>query len=145
MDAYRAEAVLVRMGDTMSRSGYSDDLSPFELGRWRGQVASATRGARGQKFFRDLIAALDAMPEKKLVKSALETKGGAVCALGALGRFRAIILRDLNTYDHEGLAEAFDIAHQLAQETMYVNDELYAKTDEERWLHVREWATEQIT
>lgn len=128
----------------MSRSGYSDDLDALDLGRWRGQVAAATRGKRGQKFFRDLVVALDAMPEKQLVKSKLETDDGAVCALGALGRFRSIILEDLDTYDHEQLGEAFDIAHQLAQETMFVNDEHYDDSDEERWQRVRAWAARQI-
>jgi len=127
----------------MSRSGYSDDLDSLELGRWRGQVAAATRGKRGQKFFRDLVAALDTMPEKKLVKSELETSDG-VCALGALARFRAVIMDDLDPYDHEELGRAFDIAHQLAQETMYENDESYTKTDEERWVYVRAWAAKQI-
>jgi len=128
----------------MSRSGYSEDLDALELGRWRGQVAAATRGKRGQKFFRDLVVALDAMSEKKLVKSNLETTEGAVCALGALGRFRAVLLSDLDTYDHEALGRAFDIAHQLAQEVMYENDDRWCKTDEDRWAYVRSWAAEQI-
>ena len=52
----------------MSRSGYTDDLDDdLAMGRWRGMVASATRGRRGQKLLTDLLAALDAMPEKALV------------------------------------------------------------------------------
>jgi hypothetical protein len=45
----------------MSRSGYSDDLDPLALGRWRGRVASAMRGKRGQAFLREMLAAMDAM------------------------------------------------------------------------------------
>ena len=57
----------------MSRAGYNDDIEdPLELGRWRAQVASATRGKRGQRLLRDLLAALDAMPEKRLVTDVLE-------------------------------------------------------------------------
>jgi hypothetical protein len=57
----------------MSRSGYCDDLDdPLALGRWRAQVRSATRGKRGQKLLRDMLAALDAMPEKRLVSGVLE-------------------------------------------------------------------------
>lgn len=70
----------------MSRAGYSDDLDPLDLGRWRAQVLSALRGKRGQAFLRDLIAALDAMPEKRLVSGDLQDETGCVCALGALGR-----------------------------------------------------------
>jgi hypothetical protein len=46
----------------MSRSGYSDDHSEWDLIRWRGAVASAIRGKRGQAFLRELLVALDAMP-----------------------------------------------------------------------------------
>lgn len=59
----------------MSRHGYHEDCGdddPLVLGRWRAQVRSATRGARGQKLLRDMLAALDAMPEKRLVALELE-------------------------------------------------------------------------
>jgi hypothetical protein len=57
----------------MSRSGYDEDMDdPLALGRWRAQVASSTRGKRGQKLLRDMLAALDAMPEKRLVSGVLE-------------------------------------------------------------------------
>lgn len=62
----------------MSRAGYCDDLDdPLEHGRWRAQVRSATRGKRGQKLLRDLLAALDAMPEKRLVGDVLEVSAEA--------------------------------------------------------------------
>lgn len=100
----------------MGRSGYSDDNDdPLALGRWRAQVESAMRGKRGQRFFRDLIAALDALPEKKLVKNELETKGGAVCALGALARLRGVVLTGLDTEDYGKLGETFEIAHQKTE------------------------------
>lgn len=128
----------------MSRSGYSEDLDPLDLGRWRAQVASAIRGRRGQRFFRDLIAALDAMPEKRLVTGKLETAEGAVCALGALGKARGVPVGSLDTYDHEALGETFDVARQLAQETMHVNDEYFVRDDAARWQRVRDWAERQI-
>lgn len=132
----------------MSRSGYSDSLDNSELAMWRGVIASATRGKRGQRFFRDLVAALDAMPVKALVGGELQTADGAVCALGSLGRHRGKELSSLDTYDHDALGETFDIASQLAQETMWMNDEgagyWKKETPEERWKRVREWAVEQI-
>ena len=61
----------------MSRCGYSEDFDdPLELGRWRGQVESALRGKRGQRFLRELIAALDALPQKRLVENALAESVG---------------------------------------------------------------------
>lgn len=57
----------------MSRSWYCDDNDdPLALGRWRAQVRSATRGKRGQRLLRDMLDALDAMPEKRLVSGVLE-------------------------------------------------------------------------
>lgn len=74
----------------MSRSGYTDDgLDSWQVIRWRGAVASAIRGRRGQALLTELLAALDAMPVKELIKEQL-VEDGAVCALGALGRARGV-------------------------------------------------------
>lgn len=128
----------------MSRSGYSDDLDPLSLGQWRGQVASALRGKRGQRFLRDLIAALDALPEKRLIRNNLESEG-EVCALGALSKARGVTLTELDTRDYDQLGDALDIAHQLAKETMWVNDDqCYYATPEQRWQVVRDWAAEHL-
>lgn len=52
----------------MSRHGYTDSCDDnFALIRWRGAAKSAIRGKRGQAFLRELLAALDAMPEKRLI------------------------------------------------------------------------------
>jgi hypothetical protein len=127
----------------MSRSGYSDSNENFAV--WRGVIASATRGKRGQVFFRALLAALDAMPDKRLVEGDLETEEGAVCALGCLGKARGISLAEVDTYDYDQLGELFNIAPQLAQEVMYVNDEDFRRgSPEERWHVVRTWAARQI-
>lgn len=154
----------------MSRSGYSDDGDgeSYSLAMWRGIIGSATRGKRGQRFFRDLVGALDAMPDKRLVTSTLETEEGAVCALGALGKRKGTDLKALDGgeddygWDHNALGKAFDIAPQLTMETMYINDEAgptrwvadnpgfpaskrrVNETDEERWTRVRAWAARQI-
>lgn len=129
----------------MSRCGYTDDSDDdLALGRWRAQVASAIRGKRGQRFLSELIAALDALPQKRLIENDLEA-GDEVCALGALGKARGVDLGHLDSLDYEELGSAFDIAHQLAQETMYVNDEhAYRATPEERWTVVRDWAARNL-
>ena len=124
----------------MSRSGYSEDLEDWELIRWRGQVASAIRGKRGQRCLSELLSALDAMPDKTLITEELETTEGEVCALGALGRSRGIDMRDLDPGDPESIAEAFNIAPQLAQEIVYLNDEGGGyETPEHRWERMRKW------
>lgn len=135
----------------MSRSGYSDDCENLDL--WRGTVARATKGKRGQRFFHDLIAALDAMPEKSLITGQLE-EDGEVCAIGALGRARSIDMTTLDPEEPEDVAKAFDIAPALAAEVVYMNDERFdcrwvgdkreAYTPEKRWELMREWAVKQL-
>jgi hypothetical protein len=128
----------------MSRHGYSDDCENVAM--WRGVIASASRGKRGQAFFRALVDALDAMPDKRLVEGELETAEGSVCALGCLGRARGLRIGSVDTEDWDRLGELFDIAPQLAQEVMYVNDEDFRgrHSPEERWRVVRDWAARHI-
>ncbi len=142
----------------MSRSGYSDDLDLLDLGRWRGQVNSAIRGKRGQAFLRDLLAALDAMPEKRLVKQEFEADS-EVCTLGCIARQRGIDMSKFDPEDEsvgEEIGAALGIAHQLAREIMWENDEFYtwdpargrirddASEPERRWKYMREWVAKQI-
>ena len=141
----------------MSRSGYCEDgdYEPLQAGRWNAQVASALRGARGQKFLRDLVTALDAMPVKELVSGALETEEGAVCALGCLGKAKGVQLRSLASEDWDDsdwdtLSETFNIAPQLAREVMYINDDRDSyyrpvqPDNAQRWRDVRGWAVSHI-
>jgi hypothetical protein len=129
----------------VSRSGYVDDGDLAATNLWRGAVRSALRGRRGQAFLREMLAALDAMPEKRLVTSDLETSAGDVCALGALGRARAMNMSGLDPEDHENVAAAFGVAHALACEIMYENDEFWQpESPENRWWRMRRWVMENI-
>lgn len=131
----------------MSRSGYSEDFdNDWELIMWRGAVASAIRGKRGQAFFRDLLAALDALPEKRLIANELEETDGNVCALGALGKRRALDMHELDPEDSQRVADTFGIAEALAKETVWINDEAgnWKETPEQRFERVRAWVVRQI-
>lgn len=135
----------------MSRSGYNDDdcecdtAAALALGRWRAQVASAIRGQRGQTFLQEMVAALDAMSEKRLIANDL-VRDGQVCAIGALGAARGIDMSRLDPDDYDAVADAFGIAHQLAQEIVWANDEAgsYKETPEARWQRMREWVANRI-
>ena len=130
----------------MSRHGYSDDCDDnLAMGRWRGQVLSAIRGKRGQAFLNDLIAALEEMPKKRLIRNELR-KDGEVCALGALGVKRGLNLEELDPEDYQRVAQEFGIADQLAQEVVYENDECCHSgyTPEERWGRMHAWAKRQL-
>ena len=132
----------------MSRSGYSDDYDDDQWAsiRWRGAVKSAIRGKRGQAFLRELLAALDAMPTKRLISDELRQPDGEVCALGSIGVARGIELESLDPHDYDKLAETFGISSRLVQEIEWENDDAWGsrQTPEQRFQHVREWVVEQI-
>lgn len=129
----------------MSRSGYSEDCENWQLIMWRGRVASSIRGKRGQKMLQDLLAALDEMPVKKLIRHELKTKEAEFCALGALGNRRGVEMEKIDPEDYDSVASTFDIAAPLAQEIVYLNDECFAYcTPEERWQRMRNWVQKQI-
>lgn len=131
------------------RSGYSDELDERELAMWRGRVASATRGRRGQKLLRDMLAALDAMPNKRLIPSEL-VEGNDVCLLGACGIYRGVAELDkLYPEDHQRLGATFDVAPCLIAEVEYINDEAGSnwpvkETPEQRYERARRWVAENI-
>lgn len=128
----------------MSRSNYDDECNGRDLILWRGAVASAIRGARGQALLREMAAALDAMPEKRLIESAFESPDG-VCALGCVGRARQLPMADIDAHEPTQAAKAFGIATALAAEIAYVNDECGVRpTPAERWRIVRTWVREQL-
>ena len=158
----------------MSRSGYSDDCDSAELNMWTGAVASAIRGKRGQAMLRELLAALDALPENRLATESLVSAEGEYCALGALGRARGMDMESIDPEDRKSVAWAFGIAEALAAEIMYRNDEVideckyidvtfsgpvrpiypeygkHTKTvrmlgaAEKRWSYMREWVASNI-
>ena len=131
----------------MSRSGYSDDGDGdgWSLIRWRGAVSSASRGRRGQSFFKELLAALDEMPNKRLIADEL-IESGEVCAIGALGLKRSIDMKEIDPEDPDTVANKFNIAPALAREVVFMNDEGHWNTEspEERFVRVRSWVEEQI-
>lgn len=130
----------------MSRSQYTDDVEDLRAwAMWRGAVASAIRGKRGQGLLGDLALALDSMPEKKLIAHELQAESGEVCALGAVGVRRGIDLLAIDAEEPLEVADAFGIAYALACEIAYINDEAgWGDTPEKRWHRVRAWVAENI-
>lgn len=140
----------------MSRSGYSDDLDDnLAVGRWRAAVKSAIKGRRGQAFLRDLLAALQALPEKKLIAGNM-VRADCVCAIGAVGKARGVDMTKIDqmieaqgewddaTIGYE-VAATFDIASALAREIMFENDEgRYGETDEQRYHRMVRWVENRL-
>jgi hypothetical protein len=137
----------------MSRSGYNDDCDDMWAHiRWRGAVASAVRGKRGQAFFRELLAALDAMPEKRLIAQTFG-EAGSYCTLGVVCAARGVEAPAIpDPYDCYGdevprLASAtLNLPQALCAEIMYHNDEggWDQETPETRWHRMRNWVAMRI-
>lgn len=128
----------------MSRSGYSEDCEYLDL--WRSNVDRTIRGKRGQAFLQELVAALEAMPEKRLIRHKLRAETGEVCALGSIGLKRGIDMTQIDPEDPGQVGKAFGISTMLAQEIVYENDEYdYRQTPEERWSRMHKWAVGHLS
>lgn len=128
----------------MSRSGYSDECENVQL--WRGNVERAIKGKKGQAFFKELLAALDAIPTKRLIPHELVSEDGECCALGAVAIARKLDVAKVDESEPEEVAAALGIRSMLAQEVAYMNDEYQRNnTPEERWRRIRAWVCSNIT
>ena len=133
----------------MSRCGYIDDIDQRGLAMWRGRVASAIRGKRGQAMLRKLRDAMDAIPDKWLTRCVLMEKDGTPCALGLALRSAGIAdteLIGMEGDDHEWIAERLNVASCLVQELEYLNDDFMwvEESDEARWRRMRKLVDDLI-
>ena len=127
----------------MSRSSYSEDYETWDWIRWRGAVASAIRGKRGQLFLKEMVAAMDQLKEKRLIADTL-CKRGEFCAIGTVGAARQMEMK-VDDFDRERIAQMFGISPALAAEIMFMNDEaVLSETPEQRFTRVRAWADQQL-
>lgn len=147
----------------MSRSGYYHGGNEWAFICWRGAVAQAIRGRRGQVLLREMAEVLDAMPVKELVAGALQD-GDKVCALGAVGVNRGMNMAELDPKNPLLVAHAFGIARALAAEIAYINDEdpfagtlgrarwdvettrwlWQEESPADRWARVRKWVGSKL-
>lgn len=133
----------------MSRSGYSEDLTSWELICWRGAVTKAIKGKRGQILLKELLAYLDGMETKELIANNLQVEG-QYCALGCVGSVRGLDMSIMDVEDYTAIAGMFNIAESLAREIMFVNDELadmYTMQGDDnkiRYKTVRNWVVANI-
>ncbi len=141
----------------MSRHGYMDEIDSQEAQwaciRWAGALKKAIHGKPGQAFLKELLAALDALPEKKLIEGELITAQGEVCALGSVMQARGVSAAEIDSDDYERVAGELSMTETLAREIMYQNDEARAPyipgnpitaTPEIRFEKVREWVVAHL-
>lgn len=143
----------------MSRSGYSEDCDEhWQFAMWRGTVTRAINGKRGQAFLKEMLAAMDALPVKRLAAHELEApdlipcshwglfETTSVCAIGAVGKARGVDMTDLDPEDSDTVSGKLNISRALACEVVFMNDEAgsYKETPEARFERVRAWVQSQI-
>jgi hypothetical protein len=132
----------------MSRSGYNEDLGSDDqlaYGRWRAQVMSAIRGQRGQAFLREVATLMDAMPVRELITDQLVRADGACCTIGVVCKARGLPTERIDYECPEEVGRAVGIAHQMAAEIEFLNDEwCRSETPEQRWKRMRQWIGENI-
>ena len=128
----------------MSRSGYSEDCEQWDLIRWRGAVAAAIRGKRGQAFLLEMWKAMIALPEPKLIANSLVEQDGQVCALGSVARARGLDLSNIDPENGDGMGTIFGIPDALAKEIMFMNDDWSKETPEARWSRMKTWAENNL-
>ena len=134
----------------MSRSGFHD-MDEYDqdtilaMGRARGQIVSAIRGKRGQKFLRTALTALDAMEDKRLAGGTFGVgDAGCMCLFTSIatetGRASAIPKRPND--DGKGtchqLADAFNVAPILVRDLVWDNDENAPRDPAARWQYMRD-------
>ena len=151
----------------MSRSGlwepdFTDRDDILAFGRWRAATKSALRGKRGQKFLRELLATLDAMPDKRLIEGELVTPEGEVCAVGSYLRAKSLNPEGIDYYDYDAIADVCGVNPKVIQELEYHNDaygrewvpvpnvgthheSMRIDSPEKRWREIRSWVTGHIT
>lgn len=146
----------------MNRSGYSEGNSDCDWDwiRWRGAVASALRGKRGQSFLNELLSVLDNMPKKRLIDKELQNSEGEVCAVASIMKARGIST-DIPVDDYDAIADLVGVNAKLVQELEWINDtasEYIAwpytsrgpfnwyedKSPERRWALVRQWVEQKL-
>ena len=150
----------------MSRANYSDDFCGGTANVYRGAVASAIRGKRGQAFLLELATAMDAMPDKRLISHA-GSVDGCMCTLAVVASVRGLDMDRLNHLmdetDTDSIASMLGIADAMAREIMFENDEGVGDSywlgggyynhphpptktvEEKRWSAMRAWVSAHLT
>lgn len=98
------------------------------------------------EFYKELAAALDAMPVKRLIAGEL-FDGADCCSMGAVALARGITVQ---RWPH--ILVQLDIPEQLWDEVVNTNDcgssgdcgSVFNETPEARWIRMRAWVDQQI-
>ena len=102
---------------------------------------------------------MDAMPVKELIANQLIDAEGACCTIGVVCKSRGIDVSKVDPHEPWDVGRAVGIAHQMAQEIEYYNDEYgysfekvkgtnrwerVEETPEQRWQRMRKWVSDRL-
>ena len=131
----------------MSRSGYTDDCENLEL--YRATVERSIKGRRGQAFLRELATAMDAMPDKVLIRNELIDAEGDCCTIGVVCKARELDVSAVDHEDPQAVGDLVGIARSMAAEIEFENDDDWhlakAETPEQRWIRMRKWVDDHLS
>lgn len=126
----------------MSRVIYNDDADNWDIVRAGGAAKQAIYGKPGQAALREIKAALEALPQKRLAWSVFQDEDGDVCPLGALAKSRGMDITNTLAISDAPIEDASNdlgITPTLAAEIMAENDELLAQSPEQRYSMMMAW------
>lgn len=101
------------------------------------------------EFYQELIAALDALPRKELIRGVLKHRAGAYdcyCVIGAMMLHAQIPVPSNCDYTFSLIAKELKVDYALVRNAISTNDEFCAGVEpsvtlqQERWQHMRSWA-----
>lgn len=106
------------------------------------------------QFLRDLLVALDALPEKKLIRGAFK-RDGCFCAVGAYANHKAAerserffklypALADSRSYFYSEVVKEHIKDLGIYNHVIDLNNGPEAETDEDRFTRVRGWVEETL-
>jgi len=141
----------------MSRMDAAFDGEVVAAGLWQSMYQRSTRGKKGQRNLHDFIAALDAMPEKRLIRDAEVEKlydeekdeyvVVGVCAVACFAAAKGGDARyfgeedDSDIFSTAELGKSYGLSWTMAWEMARANDGTFAGlTPQERWQAMRDWA-----
>lgn len=144
----------------MSRVYMSEDMTLGAHELWTANAERAIRGKAGRRFLRELRAAMEALPDKRLIEGSFSL-GGEVCAMGAVAVQREIaagktreealaLVEEVwggeGRTDDDGASigrEALGLTYVLAWELAFLNDgdgyDRARTTPEDRYRKVMKW------
>lgn len=135
----------------MSRANYDDDYDgPITYEMWQHNRDQAFAGKRGQKLLRDILAGMDALPEKVLIVGALKDLEGDFCALGCGLKQRGVEMEPTDPeddeFDNRETAEWLGVASCMTFDIAHENDDggHWGETPQQRFTRMRTWIARQI-